>query len=173
MRKAAGFFGIIICLMMVASTSHGIDMTSWYTDGASRSGPVTVVARATHSLGITTLGLRVLYSNSAMLANRGPLRAYIRVNGRQAVVPLIPPVDPLCTWNVVLSSGLNSCGQWGVSDDSPWCRPLLDRIHGLFFYAVNSDHMNALDIQVAVVNGQGQWDSNNGENYRMRIGPLF
>ena len=39
----------------------------------------------------------------------------------------------------------------------------------LLLFAQQGDTLNALDVEIAITDGQGNWDSNNGNNYRFKF----
>ncbi len=132
--------------------------------------------------------LELIYRGYLVEKDWGHLKAWVRLNGREGVFTmsnkdyaehlwLNRPQAHLCYVTTVIG-GLRGENEYGPCKGARgpegalvWeVDPIPAEERDLFFYARDPyDKGNAWDIEVAVTNGQGKWDSLFGSNYRFRF----
>lgn len=106
------------------------------------------------------LGLTIRYRGG--LLGSEDLKAWVRLNGREGRFALEPVLEGYP--RRLVSAQVFLAGE-GCERRSWWvCAP------DLFFYAQNENgDPNAWDVEIAVSNSAGEWDSRFGANYRFRF----
>lgn len=120
----------------------------------------------------TRSNLFVFYKG--LLKDNGNLSVYVNLNGRDGTFPLDQRLQAQYPGPFMpatkLTDGALDCHMSPVNSQYI-CTWASDEMKEIFFYARNQWRFNAWDVQVAVVDGQGNWDSRFGENYRYRFEP--
>lgn len=101
-----------------------------------------------------------------MLVGTGKMSAYVKLNGRSGVFLMdIRGAKP----RLLLANGPLDC-HMSQSSNSWNCRLPEQNMLDMFYYATfNYNRFNAWDVEIAIVNEHGQWDSRFGANYKFRF----
>lgn len=107
--------------------------------------------------------LRIEYRGQ--LQGHPGLAYYVKLNGRDGVYAPEPGYDYLA-----LTNGYTRCDYIQGSGSSWDCKDAPQAMKDLFFWARDEHgNLNDWDLEVAVVDGDGRWDSRFGANYHFRI----
>ena len=154
--------------------------------GSAASIPVQSIAQGPIQLRISSekkdqensLKLNLSYLNTGLLFSKKPLSIWIKLNGQTETFPLEAPVSNpqniTGPWAIELDSQPEKgvqCRQFGVADNSKACEQVISRMRHLFQNVLETDsHPSRLDIEIAVFDGDGDWDSGKTSgNYRFRL----
>jgi hypothetical protein len=168
MRSVVSLGLMVLGLMLVAPSASGSSYPadfSVYVESPVWVGPISVV-RSVQAGGAIVLD--ITYVGELARANEPLwLTAVVNYMSGQRVKTFRMEHAGKGTFKLRLTTGC-------LAGESGRCTKFAtDDMRDLLYWAANYYHLNALDIQFAVSNVRGEWDSDFGRNYRFSFSPAL
>lgn len=112
------------------------------------------------------IGLWIEYGGH--LRGSSGLKVYVKVNYLDGSRDLLVPLDS----DTGSAARFRLSSRCLVGEYGGCARQAPDSMKHLLYWAVGTRRLNALDMELAFTNDQGEWDSKYGANYRVQFGEV-